>query len=246
MLDEAGERAGSENHGSLLIAGAEAFEEALGQGGDVFAAQAEGGHGEADGGEAEGEVGHEETLAGHLAQRGMGRGEQDGASGGAILKGFEDAEQEALSGRGEQVDAVEVGEAGEGGGIGVGDEPFAGVAALEGGVGEGGAAEEIAGQGLLAGAGLALKSGDLEVGRGHFSLHEKFAPDGADADDLRGGNAGGRFKVDQGQAGDRGVGLELSGALQWSQGASPPWPWTEVPGQQMCYRRGGEKLEAGR
>jgi len=42
-----------------------------GPGGDVFAAQAERGHGEADGGEAEGEVGHEETLAGHLAQRGM-------------------------------------------------------------------------------------------------------------------------------------------------------------------------------
>jgi len=49
------------------------------------------------------------------------RGEENGAAGGAVLEGFEDTEEEALSGRGEEVDAVEEGEAGEGGGVGIGD-----------------------------------------------------------------------------------------------------------------------------
>jgi hypothetical protein len=40
--------------------------------------------------------------------------EQDRAAGRAVLKIFEDAEEQALSGRGEKVDAIEIGEASEG------------------------------------------------------------------------------------------------------------------------------------
>jgi hypothetical protein len=75
VLEEAGERAGAEDDGALLVAAAEAFEEALGDGGDVFAALAQGWDGEPDGGEAIGEVGHEQALAGHLAERGLRRRE---------------------------------------------------------------------------------------------------------------------------------------------------------------------------
>jgi hypothetical protein len=72
------------------------------------------------------------------------------------LEGLEDAEEQALSGRGEEVDAVEIGEAAEGGGIELSGEPLAGVAAQKIGLGERRVVEEIAGEGLLAGAGLAL------------------------------------------------------------------------------------------
>jgi hypothetical protein len=145
-----------------------------------------GGNGEADGGETEGEVGHEQALAGHLAQRRLRGGEQDGAAGGTVLEGLEDAEEQTLAGRGEQVDAVEIGEAGEGGGVGVGNQPLAGIAALKAGGGERGAGEKIAGQGVLAAAVFAFDGGYLHVGRGHLSLHEELAPGGADADDLEG------------------------------------------------------------
>jgi hypothetical protein len=137
VLEESGEGAGAEEDRALLVAEADALEEGLGEGGDVFATQAQGRNGEANGGEAEGEVGEQETLAGHLAERSLRGGEENGAAGGAVLESFEDTEEEALSGRGEEVDAVEEGEAGEGGGVGVGDEPLAGIAALEGVVGEG-------------------------------------------------------------------------------------------------------------
>ena len=118
VLEEASEGAGSEHDGALLVAVAESFEEGLGEGSDVFAALAQGWNGEANGGEPEGEVGHDQTLSGELAQRRFRRGKDDGAAGCAILEGFEDAEEESLAGRGEQVDAVEVGEAGERGGVG--------------------------------------------------------------------------------------------------------------------------------
>ena len=131
VLEEAGEGAGAEDDGAMLVACAEAVEEGLGEQRDVFAALAERGNGEADGGEAEGEVGHEQALTGHLAEGGLRRGEDDGAAWGAVLKAAQYAEEESLSGRGEQVDTVEVGETGEGGGVSVGDEPLAGVAALE-------------------------------------------------------------------------------------------------------------------
>jgi hypothetical protein len=128
VLEEAGERAGAEDDGALLIAGADAVEEALGEGSDVFSALTQGGNGEANGGEAVGEVGHEQALAGHLAERGLRPGEQDGAANGAVLigavltgtvlDGLENAEEQALSGRGEEVDAIEISEAAEGGWIG--------------------------------------------------------------------------------------------------------------------------------
>ncbi len=66
----------------------------------------------------------------------MRRGKKDGTAGGTVLKGLEDAQEKALAGRGEEIDAIEIGEAGEGGGVGVGYQPFAGVAALKGGVGQ--------------------------------------------------------------------------------------------------------------
>ncbi len=133
VLEQAGERAGAEDDGALLIAGADAVEQGLGEGGDVFAALAQRRNGEANGGEAEGEVGEEQALAGHLAQRSLRRGEDDGAAGRAVLQRFEDAEEQSLSGRREQVDAIEIGEAGESGGIGISGQPLARVAALKAG-----------------------------------------------------------------------------------------------------------------
>ena len=75
VLEEACEGSGAEEHGPLLVADADAFEEGLGEWGDVFAAEAEGWDGEPDGAEAEGEVGEDQTLADHLAERGLGGGE---------------------------------------------------------------------------------------------------------------------------------------------------------------------------
>jgi len=129
------------------------------------------------------------------------------------------------------------------GGIGVGDEPFAGVAALEGGVGEGGAAEEIAARVCLPEPGSPSRAATWRWGAAIFSLHEKFAPDGADADDLRAGNAGGDSRSTRVRR-RPGVGLDEWCSAMVS-GASPPWPWTEVPGQQMCYRRAGKNLRRG-
>jgi len=147
--EEAGEGSGAETDGALLISAAEALEQELSKGCDVFSALAQGRDGEADGGEAEGEVRQKESLAGHLAERGLGRGEHDRAARGSILEALEDAEEKVLPGRGEQVDAIEIGEAGEGGGIGVGGEPLAGVATLEQGASQGRAHEEVVGQRLL-------------------------------------------------------------------------------------------------
>jgi hypothetical protein len=48
VLEEAGECSGAEDDGALLVAGADAVEDGLGEGGDVFTAQAEGWNGEAD------------------------------------------------------------------------------------------------------------------------------------------------------------------------------------------------------
>lgn len=51
-------------------------------------------------------------------------------------------------------------------------------------MGQGRAAEQIAGQGVFACAVFAFDGGHLEVGRGHFRLHQQLAPCRADADDL--------------------------------------------------------------
>ena len=220
VLDEAAEGSWSEGDGTLLIAAADAFEQELGKRGDIFAALAQGWNGEADGGKAKGQVGEEQALSGHLAQ-GYLRGSEDyGASGGAILEGLEEAEQEALTRRSEQVDAIEIGEAGEGGRIGVGYEPLARVAALKegcaGGIAERGTAEQIAGQGLLADSRLAFNGGHLEVRGGNLSLHEQFAPGSADAHHL---HAWVGLKIHKLQAG---VGeLKWSRALHGDQDASP-------------------------
>ena len=131
VFEESGEGAGAEDDGALLIAVADVFKQVLGERGDVFAALAQGWNGEADGGEAEGEVGQQEALAGHLAQRGLGRSEDDGAARRPVLKSFEKTKEQTLAGGGEKVDAIEIGKAGEGGGVGVGDQPFAGIAALK-------------------------------------------------------------------------------------------------------------------
>ncbi len=213
VLEETGEDARSEDDVALLIAGGDALEERLGERGDVFAALAQGRNGEANGGEAEGEVGQEEALAGHVAKRRFRRGDEDGAAGRAVLQGFEDAEEQALAGRGEEVDAVEVEEAGHGGGVGVGGEPLAGVAALEGGVREGRTGEEVAGEGGFAGAMLAFNGRELQVGRGHLSLDEQLAPGGAEADESRGAGFG--FK----QSGSgRDAGSGWLGGLKWNGG----------------------------
>ena len=59
VLEEAGEGAGAERDGALLVAGADAVEQGLGEWGDVFAAWAQRWDGEANGAEAEGEVGQQ-------------------------------------------------------------------------------------------------------------------------------------------------------------------------------------------
>ena len=137
VLEEAGERAGSKDEGALLITGADAVEEKLGERGDVFAALAQRRNGEANRSEAKCEVGKKKSLTGHLAERSLRRGEQNGAARRPVLKVFEDSEKQALTRRCEKVDAIEIGETGEGGGIGVGGQPFAGIAALKGIGGEG-------------------------------------------------------------------------------------------------------------
>ena len=86
VLEEAGERAGPEDDGALLVAGANAVEQGLCERGDVFTALAQRGDGEANGGEAEGEVGKKESLSGHLTERSLRRGEQDGAARRAVLE----------------------------------------------------------------------------------------------------------------------------------------------------------------
>jgi len=207
VLEEAGKRAGSEDDRALLVAGAEAIEEKLREWGNVFTALAQRRDGEANGGETKSEVGEKESLAGHLPERSLRRGEHDGTAGRAVLKILQDAEEKALTGRGKKVDAIEIGEAREGGGIGVGGQPLAGVAALKGAGGEGRAAEEITGERVFAGAMLALNGGNLQVGRGHFGLHKKLAPGGADADDLNGG-AG--VQLYEGKAGGGGLRVEWS------------------------------------
>ena len=202
---------GPRRDGALLIAGADAVKEELNERGDVFTALAKRRDGKANRSEAKREVGKEQSLTGHLAQRSLRGGEQDSAAGRTVLKVFEDAEEQALAGRGEKVDAIEIGEAGEGGGIGVGGEPLAGVAALKCAGGEGRATEEITGKGVLAGAMLALDGGNLQVGRGHFCLHEELAPGCADADDMDGG--GGGIKLHERKAGGGGLCMEWSGAM---------------------------------
>ena len=145
MLEEAGERAGSEDEGALLVAAAEPVKERLGEGRDFFSTLAQRWDGESDGGEAVGEVRDQEPLGDELPQGSLGRGDEGGAAGGQVLECFKDGEEQALAGSCEQVDAVEIVEAGGQCGAGNVDEPLASVVALKGGVGERGTAVKIAG-----------------------------------------------------------------------------------------------------
>ena len=133
VLEQACERAGAENDGALLVAGADAVEQRLGQRGDIFAALAQRRNGEANRGEAESQVGQQESLAGHLAQRGLRRGQEHGAARRTVLQSLQHAEKQTLAGRGEQIYAIQIGESRKRGGIGLGDQPLARVAALKDG-----------------------------------------------------------------------------------------------------------------
>ena len=212
--------AGRKDHGTKLVAGAEAVKQELCEGGNIFAALAQRRDGEADRGEAESEVGEEHALAGHVTKRCLRGSDDDGATGGTVLEGFENAEEQSLSGRGEQVNAIEVGEAGERRGITVGREPFARITALKARAGKGRTAEQILRQRLLAAAVLAFDGGDLQMRCGHFNLHEELAPRSADADDLESRGCGTHFN--ERKAGGRGQRLELSRTLHGSQRSSPP------------------------
>jgi hypothetical protein len=158
-----------------------------------------------------------------LAQRSLGGGEEDGAAGGSILKDFKDAEEEALAGRGEEVNAVEECESGEGGWIGVGGEPFASITTLKAGTGEGGAAEEVAGEGVFAGTLFAFDGSELDVRGGHIGLGDELSPGSADADELKGLR---RIQRNEGKAIDRaeagGWCVDLSGGLHNAGRSSPP------------------------
>ena len=90
-MQKACECAGSENDGPLLITLAETVEKELRKGGDIFAALTQRRKSEANGGEPEGEIGDKCSLRGQLAERDMGRRDDNGAAGRAILQGFEDS-----------------------------------------------------------------------------------------------------------------------------------------------------------
>jgi len=156
-----------------------------------------------------------------------------------VLECLEDAEEEALSGRGEEVDAIEIGEASEGGGIEFSGEPLAGIAAQKGGLRERRVGEEMAGEGLLAGAGLALDRGDLDVRRGHFRLREELTPDGAYACELRGRL---QFVVYKLRSGVGGLDRILNGGLKSSQGGTPPWPEKVLLANRDLIGVGGENM----
>jgi hypothetical protein len=114
------------------------------------------------------------------------RGEQHGAAWGTILKGAQYAQEQSLARRGEQIDAVEIDEAGEGRRVAIGGQPLARIAALKVRSGQRRVGEEVARQRVLAGAVFAFDGGNLQMGRGHFRLYHQLAPCGADADDLEG------------------------------------------------------------
>lgn len=142
---------------------------------------------------------------------------QNGATGGTVLKVLENAEEQPLAGRGEKVDAIKISEADESGGISVCGQPFTRVAALKVAGGKGRAAEQITRESVLAGAVFALNGGDLDVRRDHISLHEELAPGGTYADSLDGASAG--IELDEAEA--RRLRVEWSRAMHGIQLAVP-------------------------
>ena len=173
----------------------------------------------------------------------MRRGEQNGAAGWAILESAEHGEEQALAGRGEKIDAIEVGEAGECGRIAVCRQPLARIAALKYRTKQGRAGEEITRERVLPSAVFAFDGRDLEMGRSHFRLHKKLSPCGADTYDLDEWLSLCFNKREPGGSGHR---LEWGGALHRSQRASPPWLMEVVPGQQWFHRPWRGKHEGRR
>ena len=80
----------------------------------------------------------------------------------------------------------------------VGGKPLASIATLKRGAGEWRAGIQVARQRVFAAAVLALNGCDLDVRRGHFSLHKELAPCRADADDMNSG--GGGIQFNEGEA----------------------------------------------
>jgi len=218
VLQQASQSAGAQDDGALLVAGADLVEEELREGCDVFAALAQWRNDKTDGGEPEGKIREQKTLASHLAERGLRGRDEDSAAGGTVLERLEDSQEEPLAGRREQVDAIEIGKAYERGGIAVGGEPLARVAALKAGAAERRMAKEIARKRVLAGAVFAFNGGDLEMRRSHLSLGEEFAPGCANAYDVDG--SGFSFELNKREADGSGV-LDLSGTLHRAKCASP-------------------------
>ena len=178
MLKKAGQSALGEDGGRLLVAAADAVDERLGDGGDVFAVLAQGEHRKPDGGQAEGEIGQEVALTGELAQRGVRRDqEKEARSAGWIVRApalerFNEVEEQTLTRGGEQIDAVEVESAGEGCGIRFVGQPFACIAAAKGEIAERGLPVEGLREEVLACAGLTLNGRDMETRSSNFSLKE--------------------------------------------------------------------------
>ena len=109
-----GEGSWGEDGCGLLVTAADAVDESLSYGGDIFAMFAEGWNGETDGGEAEGEIRQEETFAGELPQGGVSRYEKKEALCRRFaLQNLDEIEQQALAGGGKQIDAVQVEGSGE-------------------------------------------------------------------------------------------------------------------------------------
>ena len=188
MLEQAGKGSGSENCGGLLVASADAVNEGLGNGGDVFAVFAEGRDGKADGGETKGQVGQKKPLAGQMAQGGVAGDEQKESrrGAGAALKDLDEIEKQVLAGDGEQIDAVEIQDAVEG--VGLVGQPFAGVAAAKGMGGKFRLAVNVLGEEMLAGSGFALEGGQVQAGSSDFGLEQEAAESRADTD--KGGESG--------------------------------------------------------
>ncbi len=190
MLEKAGQGALGKYGGRLFVAAADAVDECLGDGSDIFAVLAQWEHRKPDGGQAEGEVGQEIALAGKLSQRGVRRDQEKKArSAGWItraqaLERFNEVEEQALPRGGEQVDAVEVESAGKGCGIRFVGQPFASVAAAKGEIAERRLAVEGLREEVLASAGLTFNGRDVETGSGDFSLEQQPAQRGADANKL--------------------------------------------------------------
>jgi len=172
VLQEPRKGAGSENDGTMLVTGAEALQQYLGEHGDIFAALAQRWNGKTYGGKPEGKVRHEQALAGHLAQGRLRGGQHHGAARRTVLQSLENAQKQPLAGRGEKIDTIEISEARQCGRVGVANQPLACVAALEAGAGQRRAAEDKAGQGVLTDARFALNGGHLKMRRSHLRLHQ--------------------------------------------------------------------------